>query len=50
MVKVLDYLLAEQGDIYVSNTTCYPWIDTSGEAETYLYKVAEQESIPSMGS
>ena len=32
----LDYLLAEKGGVYaVANTTCYTWINTSEEVETW---------------
>ena len=38
----LDYLLAEQGGVYVAvNTTC-AWINTPGEVETQLHKITEQ--------
>ena len=39
----LNYVLAEQGGVCaVVNTTCYAWINTSGEAETQLHKITEQ--------
>lgn len=34
-----DYLLAEQRDICpVTTTTCYTWINNSGEVETQLHR------------
>ena len=43
--RALEYLLAEQGGVCtVVNTTCYTWINTSGEGKTKLYKVMEQAS------
>ena len=39
----LDYLLAEQGGACaMANTTCWNWINTSGEIETQLHKITEQ--------
>lgn len=42
-MTALNYLLAEQRCVCaMANTTCYTWINTSGEFETYLNKITEQ--------